>query len=266
MSYQKRLNPYNRNRSTTSTSFARIGTWSFGIGGGVLVVIIAILLPVWRVQAIEISGMMAPGVPLNTILGTYFSEHTGLLASEQNIFVLNKSDLTNKLKEAYSTDKISISRRLPHTLLITMSDPGANAIFVTRGTSYAIDPLGKIIGPLGNEAPNALRIYDSGAALPTIGAEVVHPEFMQLLSSITSHEAFRGYRIKYALLPSASDATSVTLALDKDFRIMLDPTADLSEQLTRMNRIITQVVTPSKLNTLDYIDLRFKEKVFYKTK
>ncbi len=266
MSYQKRLNPYNRNRATTSISFARISKWAFAIGGGVLIIVIALLLPIWHIQAIEVSGTMAPGISLHTVLGTYFSEHTGLLTSEQNIIMLNKSDLTSTLKKTYSTDKISISRNLPHTLLITMSDTGANAIFVTRGTSYAIDQLGKIIGPLGTEAPNALRIYDSGATLPAVGAEVVHPEFMQFLGNVSGHEAFRGYRIKYALLPSSSDASSVTLALDKGFRIMIDPTADLTEQLTRMNRIIAQVVTPGKLHTLDYIDLRFKEKVFYKTK
>lgn len=266
MSYQKRLNPYHRNRGNTSVSFARFGKWALGVGGVIMLILFASLLPVWQIRAVEISGTMAPGIPLNTVLGNYFTEHTGFLASERNILVLSKSDLTSKLKEAYSTDTVSISRDFPHTLLITMSDPGANAVFVTRGKSYALDPLGKVIGPLGNEAPNALLIYDSGATLPATGAEVVRPEFMQFLGTVANHESFRGYRIKYALLPSSSDATSVTLALDKGFRIMIDPTADLGEQLARMNRIIAQVVTPSKLNTLDYIDLRFKEKVFYKTR
>jgi len=266
MHYQKRLNPYNKNRSNEPHIFKKVIQW-FGLGFAVLLAIGVIsILPLWQIKTVEMSGSVAPGVSMDAVLRNYFAANQSALYSARNIWYLKSSTLHNALETAYGTDKITIDKNFPSTISITVSDPGASTVFVTRGKSYALDSYGKIVGPVHNQAPNAVIIYDSGAVMPAVGAEVLRPEFLQFLASVERHDAFRGYRIKYALSPSASDSKSATLALDKGFRIMIDPTANLTEQLNRMNRIISQVVGSAKLSTLDYIDLRFKEKVFYKTK
>lgn len=266
MQYQKRFNPYHRNRVSASVTIKSL-TRYIGITLGVLILGVFIAVaPWWQLTHIELHGSVARGAPLPLVLTEYFQSHSGVLRSSRNTLLLDKSALLDSLKTTYGTDKIEIKKDFPSAIVITMSDPGASTIFVARGKSYALDGNGVILGVATRQAPNALLIYDTRASLPTTGHQAVESEFLQFLNKIIARPGFNGYQITYALLPSESEDTSVTLATNKGFRVMIDPTADIDEQLARMNRIVTTVVTPAKLSTLDYIDLRFKERVFYKTK
>lgn len=265
MHYQKRLNPYN-SRPRESFIPTRIRSWVIGITIGAIAVVLLALLPIWQLKAVEVSGSVNPGIPLQKTIADFFDTHDASIVGPRNLIFLNTKDLKKTLQSAYGTDAVDVEKDFPHTIAISINYSGVSTVFVARGVSYGLDAYGKITGPVNTRSPNTLTIYDSGAMLPTVGAEVVRPAFLQLLKTIQNHDEFRGYRIAYALVPTPTDKATLTLATDKGFRIIIDSGTDLGEQLSRMNRIVTSVVGPSKIETLDYIDLRYKEKVFYKTK
>lgn len=266
MKPQKRFNPYHGHRQPRVVSMRLVMHYALAALMVGLFGLLLMLSPLWQLHTIEIHGAVPHSASTPAALALYFKNPTPTLFAKNNILFLNKTELQTTLIAAYGTDKIEIKKSLPHTLRVVVADPGASTVFVTRGKSYTLDVNGNIVGPTNHQAPDALIIYDTGATLGTTGAEAVPREFLQFLAALSRHNDFSGYTIQYALSPTKSDASSVTIATNKGFRILIDPTADIDEQLARMKRIIAQVVTPAKIASLDYIDLRFKEKVFYKTK
>ncbi len=161
---------------------------------------------------------------------------------------------------------MSVTRTLPNTLRISIAQKPVHAIFIARGASYALQSDGSIAGMAPQDTKGALIIYDTGGSLPVEGARVIRPELMSFLNTFSARKGFTGYAIAYALAPDITHGNGITIATNKGFRILIDPTQDVDAQLARMNKIVAQIITPQKVAQIDYIDLRFNDRVFYRTR
>lgn len=211
-----------------------------------------------------------------------FSKNGFLIFPQNNFFVFRKKTAENALKENLNLDKVSI-KKYPFKLKIIMEEktPAANLALLEKnfnepesnlnGTSsvarnikyryYLIDKRGDILEEIKEINPRLPLIYNE-KELPQY--PYLTKEKLSFILDLFQKFSQRTKAIEILSFGVGDNKESkLTVVTSENWKIYFDFNEDIRKQLDKLFLILEEKVRSQK-NNLEYLDLRFEDRIYYK--
>ncbi|MEK7580557.1 MAG: hypothetical protein AAB465_03045 [Patescibacteria group bacterium] len=193
---------------------------------------------------------------LRTRKDSFFSGKNSLLA-------IKEYKIKKEILKQQSFQKIKIIRRFPHRLVVKYWEIQPMAILQPYGDfSYCLDP---VIGFA------ALHQTPQTTSLPIIIDHTVLPlnknffDLMsQLINKINALSVNPGIKIKIAQIDYRNNILQIKITTNEDWQIYLLGDSTLNYQIYKLQEGLTKYIEDR--SELEYLDLRFKDAIYYKEK
>lgn len=233
--------------------------------GGVFYII---RLPKFQLSEIEFQGLTA--LSSEELKDTMFrlTEGVYLFAIPRRaLFFISPSRLGERLKKEYPRiEDVEISRRFPNRLWVVIKERIPWAIFCVEGKSCAyIDSTGFAMEESPDTQGSLIRKINALSGAFEIGDRALDPLLMDKLLMLgeRTERTLESKVVKYEVEhPSAKE---VKLYVDEGFYLIFLRDDDFDNAFRVLKKILEGEIK-GKRAQLEYIDLRFGNKVFYKFK
>lgn len=185
----------------------------------------------------------------------------------KSILFINKNRLnTEILKDFPVIDKTTIVQKFPQTLLINVEERKPIGDYCdSKQGCFLIDKSGVVFEPAQEDSQNVLtikQILENKSIYA--GEDVVNEKIINGILEIQK-DLRNNFQIdlKTALL---ADPIRLDITTNENWQIYfsIDPDSDIKTQLTKLNLLLNGDITQTVRKTLQYIDLRFKDRAYYK--
>ena len=189
----------------------------------------------------------------------------------KSIFLIRKGKIVKEILDRFPIiNEVKIGRKFPNVLVLDIEERKPLAVFCGRDTGgsekcFFIDKTGIIFEDsedLSNESEKKIiiRLLEDRKEF-VLGQEVVKKELLDLILRIQGNLK-DGFQIdtKEAIfsLPKRLD-----IKTSENWQIYFNLESDINLQITKLNLLLEEEITPEIKETLEYIDLRFT-RVYYK--
>ena len=245
--------------------------------------------PTFRITDIQIRGAdRIPNWEIHDAVIEALKKRRWLLFPETSILIASEEDISETLNERFVLESLSITKKPPHTLVIDLKERvSAILLQLPDGSQGLIDLQGTITriykpeealevvpkqGPTLDEQQGHSRahyppLFDDKNDEITLRAQAVRPEVVQAVIDLPKLFDARFNRAPYLTETHIDGMSSQTLRVvtSEGWAIYLDASGKLQEQLDNAQTILKTKVGPDRKN-LNYIDVRFGDKIFFKLK
>lgn len=282
--YQARRfkNPFFQSESRRSRwPFIAIGTV---VGLAIALISFFFTAPIFAITSVRVEGAetVNPG-EIRKIAETHLDSRVFFIFKRANRFLFNNDQLKEKLEEKYFFSSLEIKRE-GQGLAIVLEEKISSFLWLTADASYSLDQAGRVIRAVSSEEakaivdppplfgptrdgtpmsePTEILVFHDLAARPVVVGEAVLFEtetentrlFFETMRSagliITSFEFNRAVGAWFRA------------ATDGGFDILFDPNSDVSKQADRVLTLLKDQIKDTTV--LEYIDVRFGDRVYYK--
>lgn len=260
-------NPFRFRRISSTSRVSAI------IGGGLFVVLLSVCYWLLYSSGFDIRTITLDGTTavisrdqLQEILQARFSNTRVHSIPERNIFAFNTRELAKTLKMRFALDAVLIKKKLPHSLMIQITEKPREAIWSTKNTYFAIDGEGKILHAI---SPPALPqtetpiIFDLQSEEVQIQEQVLTPEMSAFISKLLAAEYIQGLHPQFFLLPKRV-GTDLILKTGEGWKLYINAADSVEDQLHYLTLTLQNSIPQEKRSALEYVDLRFGERVYFK--
>ena len=235
----------------------------------------------FNIKKIEVSGNKnISEIEIIDLVNEQMLNRKFIIFSQANIFLFNKNQLRQSLSEKIILQKVKIDRRFPDTIRIEIFEKEPLAILITQSKAYYMDLEGLIVSLVKDQAElniqkvgdfdifrheivakNLPIIYDlenRGAELNNIIATEKTTIFIiELIKKLPKN-------INYDISYYEYDAKNreVVANIIEGWRVRFNIDLNLDSQIDNLAVLLRENIKDTR--NLDYIDLRFGERVFYK--
>lgn len=210
------------------------------------------------VQALSADDVRAKAA--ETLSGSYFN-----LFSKRNIFLYPQSALESELASQFPRiETVTVSRAalLAQAITVSIQEREVFALWCEEATCFALDRTGFIFAP--HEPRDDLMVFKGGLVFgeEPIGQFVLRGRFADTAQVLS------------ALLNAGFTPHEIRIENDKDFSVLLKEGFVMrlsfeseKEEIVRNAQLALQAdAVRGRESELDYIDLRFENKVYYRFK
>lgn len=187
----------------------------------------------------------------------------------ENIFFIPTDQIEQKiLLEVPQIRDVHIIRKMPGTLKVIVQEKQPALLLISGGSYYFVD-----IGGIAYEQASLDML--PGVVLPTVknsdteatvilGTSAVEAQFVTFITeALKKLPEITGAQIAEMKIPSLA-TREVHFLLDKNWKILMDTTRTLQEQLDILKRLLADTISKEEMQVLQYIDLRIPNRVYYK--
>ncbi len=164
---------------------------------------------------------------------------------------------------------IRVTRKLPDTIKIIVQEKTPVLLLLSSQHYYFVDQQGiayeeaRLENLPGVILP-VVKNTDSTAKLQ-LGTTVVDPSFIDFIQQIQQQiPTITDAQVAEIRIPSLS-AREVHFLLNNNWLLRFDSTRQTQGQLNILRQVLEQSITPEQKKTLQYIDLRIPNRVYYRT-
>jgi len=186
--------------------------------------------------------------------------------SSQSIFLIATENIKNKILNSYPIiENLTVTKKFPQDLNVQIEERKQFAIFCQNDNCFNIDDNGVIFGnsSIFKEDYFIVRQSQNYDDL-FLGKNVVHKNLMTIISEIEKNLK-DNFQIN---LTEALISTPIRLDIKtgESWQIYfdIDENCDIKLQLTKLNLLLRGEITPEIRQKLEYVDLRFKDRAYYK--
>lgn len=189
----------------------------------------------------------------------------------KNLLFLQTDVLAGRLlRDIPQIKNVHIVRKLPGTLKIIVQEKQPVLLLLSSNSYYFVDADG-----IAYEAASLDTL--PGVVLPvvkntdengqvTLGAPAVDESFVAFITEVQKKiPDITHAQVVEMKIPSLA-TREVHFLLDRNWNIFMDTTRDAAAQLDVLERLLDHTVTQEEQQTLQYIDLRIPNRVYYKTR
>lgn len=185
---------------------------------------------------------------------------------QRNIFAFDGRALSRSVSERFLLGNVRVQKNRPHEILLTIAEKPREILWSSRGQLYALDSEGTVLGPTQEKSgENKTVLYDQSGAIPEVHSKILTPEILYFVNTIARNDRVASLNPQFFVLTDAR-TTEITLKVGDGWNIKFDLTQSPETQLTNLNIVLRNSIAPDALKKLEYIDLRFGEKTYYKFK
>lgn len=266
-----------RGRLTALAIAAAAGGWIWFIGWS----------PAFRVDDIEIRGNQSiPSWEIRDAVTEALKGRRWLVLPEASLLVASEDDIKAKLNERYVLESLEVSKHPPRKLVIELKERvSAVLLQMPDGRQGLVDLQGDVtrlyapgealdvarkLGPSLNEQAGAPKttypvLYDDRDEKLELREEALKPYVVQAAIDLPKLFEERFGRAPYfeETRIDGKAAQTIRLRTSEGWSIYLDASQDLRGQLLNAE-VVLRTKVGAQRPQLDYVDVRFGEKVFFK--
>ncbi len=221
----------------------------------------------FKITSIEISGEFRVSQEEIENLIKRNLEGRKFIFPNDNIFVLNKEIIIEDLQNNYNFAKIEVSKIIPDKLSIVLSDRQYRAIWFEEGNYYYIDDQGYVLDKINTleeiDLDNYPIIENQSAIL--IKDNIVNKEIESIDFILQAWQSFKEEKSDLSIekFIIKNEKNSLNLQLASGPVLYLNLLEDSKEQINNFI-ILYQEEIKDNIDSLNYIDLRYNETIYYK--
>jgi len=252
----------------------------------------------FKIEAIEIIGARnIRSEDIRSIIESQINKRRFLIFKQNNLFIFDNNELRKKINEKYVLDDLKINKDFPRSIKVELKEKISLVIWVSNERYYNLDSNGIAISELINlnrpkkeeltkkknsekveiEQPEPKvfdikiddqefgsfpLIYDESNKDVTLGQSITKPEMISIILNLTKKIPEKiNLNVNYFKIPNpeSKEIKAVTL---EGWGIYFDTNKDLEGQLNNLKLILDEKI--KNRTNLQYIDLRFGNRVYYK--
>ncbi len=228
----------------------------------------AIFLEQFQVKAINISGNVKVSTSQIESLAIQQIKKTVLFFPTSSIFLVDTAKInrlildtfpvvqeTAVVKKFLSTININITERVPHAIFCLPGLSGAEDCFCIDDAGIASELYS------GNEN-GFVVVRQVGASNGELGQRVMDASILENILKIQE-----GLASKYSVAVSSAEIASdvrLNIKTKEGWNVYLNLSGDMDLQITKLMLLLENEISKMDRGQLQYIDLRFKERAYYK--
>ncbi len=165
---------------------------------------------------------------------------------------------------------VHIIRKLPGTLKIIIQERNPSLLLLSGGTYYFLDDQGVAyeIASLDTLPGIVLPVIKNSDKKTdvTLGTRAVDEQFIGFVATVQEKlPKIANAHVVEMRIPSLA-AREAHFLLDRNWKILMDTTQSADNQLGILSRLLKHTITAEEQQTLEYIDLRIPNRVYYKSR
>ncbi len=268
--YQTRSyrNPHLESRTSIPWKVVAFVLGGFGLVIGLLAGIFGHSM--FRIDQIEIKGLeYIDTTTLEASISSYVHDNVFFVFERSNRFLFSSEDLAILLKEQFALANVSIGLQ-EGTLFIQLEERTSNLFWRTQGKLFVVDLEGVVVREVVNADDQILQqanlselpiFIDANDVLVDVGSLVLTPK--EIEQAFVFFEYLNQANIGYTYIELDRLAGKwARLETEQGYSILFDLTGDVHEQYNNLSVVLQEQVSDPSI--LEYIDLRFGDKIYFK--
>ncbi len=214
--------------------------------------------PVFAITTISVEGLeYIPASTVQQFIQTDLGRRRWVFFRNNNYFLISLSRLRQRLQNEYHLDIVSMRKRFPHSLILTVKERIAGFVLQTPDKYISLDTKGSWISQVTGPLPGQTVIADERSVPGTI----VSVDYLEKITDITSQWKELIQQVQLNKFHLTDDQTIIILSTNKGYKVYLSPSKDIATQLHRLATYLSDTGTSQPH---EYIDLRFDESLYIK--
>ena len=225
----------------------------------------AIFYPFFQISHIEISGVKKVQTQeIENIIAAAIQKKI-IFFDTKSIFLANPKEMNKKILEKFLQIKTAdIKRKLPDTLVVLIEERIVVANYCQNDICFHIDDTGIAFENGENEGDIVIKNNNpSPQILP--GKQVLKKEYVDAILKI-QRELKRDFDIIISYFSILDSESKMEVLTQDSGKFYFNMEGDMNSQIVNLNSVLKEQIPTEKRMDLEYIDLRFGDKVFYKYK
>lgn len=224
----------------------------------------------FTIRNVEVRGVeYIPAHELESIVSDYTSESALLFFLRSNRFLFSSDSLAQALKNQFALTEVSIGLQ-EGIIFIELKERTSNLFWKTQDRLFVVDLEGIVVREITDpedsilQQPNLKELpifVDANDVMVSIGSPVLTPDEIENAFKFFTSLEDEGIAYTYIELDRLAGKW-VQLMTQTGYRILFDLTGNIDEQVHNLTVVLQDQVEDQ--TTLEYIDLRFGDRVYFK--
>lgn len=250
----------------------RTRRWRNRVGLSVLVVVLLFwaytlfLTPFFSIQSVKISGLnKIQPQEIESRIAEFLAQKQWGIFARGNIFLFQSNSIASYFQYDARIATIQAQKNYwQRSLTVTIEERVPMYILSLPDRAFAIDKEGIALIPLSVPVPQGTLpiIFDKRERTAALGKKIITDTeiafFNRLNNELSRIAPFTSITI------GEPSPEAVTFATQEGWGLYLNLTDNPEAQFERLRVLLTLKIKPEKRKKLQYIDLRFGERVYYK--
>jgi len=207
-----------------------------------------------KISLNQVKDLVADGIDKKIIF--FFSK---------SIFLANLKDIDQKIASSIpEIAEVNIKRVFPNCLAVEIKERQAAGTWCQENDCFYIDQEGVIFEKTEEPTPPEVRceIALSGIYL---GQKVIERNCLRAILEVNGFLADE-IGIQPKIFTASADGKKLTVLTKEGWNIIFNLNKDVQEQLSDLKLVLEEKIPQNNRARLDYINLRFGNKIYYKYK
>ena len=218
-----------------------------------------ILSPVFQIKEIRVSGSYKSSSEEIRKIVEENIETKLLFLSTKTIFFDGFSKPREEIMESFPVVyQVKIKRDFPSSLEVLVEERIAAATWRFEENNFLLDSKGVVF----EKNQSVKEPVISGGRKVSLGESVIEESLVRSILEVNSKLEGEGIEVKEFLI----SFPKLTLRTEAGWEAYFDLEGNISTQVSNLVLVLEEEITQPKTQDLEYIDLRFQERIFYKFK
>jgi len=223
---------------------------------------------VFRVEEIEMQGLRDISFDeLEQMIQEQQSKKRFFICPQTNLFCFSKKKLGERLNSKYSLEIVVVKKRPFHKLKVYLQEHTSALTWISGDKFYYIDLQGMLLSevPFKDPNPNFPRIYDESSQIVRGDYAILSTQQIDFIIAILTKLPLRtgDIEVNSFRLPN-KNSNEIKVVTEKGWQIYFNTNLDVEKQMDKLVLIYEKKIKELGITNLEYIDLRFGNRVFYK--
>lgn len=245
--------------------------WRWILASAILITAPAALAlsPLFSIRNIIVSGAPSHAIEeqLTQAVNQALTEKRWHLLPQSNLLFVSTARLTQAVNEQFTSHGVTFSRRWPNTLRVALPPNVLVALWQVGDESYLVDQQGALAQRLGDTPPPQLiTVHEVNAPARTLGDTVAKPD---LISALLQLAPAWGQQVGQPGLTyievDAANLPSLRVFTADGWYAYVSTENPLQAQLGALRELL-QGKIQGDASKLEYVDVRFGSRLYYKLK
>lgn len=218
----------------------------------------------FQIKEINVSGnKKVPSENIKELVSEESNKKIFFLDS-RNIFLINLKETSRKLLEKFpKIDQVNLKRKFPATIEVEIKERVAKGIWCQTETCFRLDKKGIIFeGAVVAEGELIIRSENEKTDI-FLGKEIVKESSVEAILEIQKSLSEQ-IEIKEFII--SLDEKKLTIKVEEGWEAYFNLEESVSEQVFNLDLVLKEKIPPEERRNLEYIDLRFGNRVYFKHK
>ncbi len=215
--------------------------------------------------AVQTNGIINTEFVKMNLVDWQLHQRRAAIYPQSNIFLFSKSWLKENIEKKYRIEDLSIKKKLPNAIIITIKEQPPALLWKTGELYYSVDVNGIVVRQeqTENVASDATIVQQEGSGEVAVGKRILSEDTISFI--LTLRDDLKNKTTVHALMNTllAGGSSELHIKSDEGFTIYFDRRESLQAQMETLIQALNTTLADQR-SKLQYIDVRIPGKVFYK--